>query len=128
MFLLTYQFPSWTLWSIGVRVFLGFFAVVFFGGYWLRQKRLREWVSAYGRIESCSLGRMDEGLQEYCCIYMFTVDGARQAGEVRVSDRPNRLEEIKRALVGQQVTVKYAPHDCTNSIIEETTINGWTVS
>jgi hypothetical protein len=30
--------------------------------------------------------------------------------------------------VGEQVTVRYDPSDCTKSIIEETHINGWKVS
>jgi hypothetical protein len=126
-YLLTYEFPSITLWSFWVRIFVGAFAVILFGGYWMRRKHLREWASASGRIESCSLGRADEGSQLYCCIYMSSVDGARQAGELQLWDKPNRLEEIKTAVVGQQVTVRYDPIDCTKSIIEETRVNGWSL-
>ena len=68
---------------------------------------------------------MDEGTQEYYCTYMFSVDDVRQSGEVMIFDKGNRFEEIQAALLGQQVTVRYDPSDCAESIVEETEISGW---
>jgi hypothetical protein len=56
---------------------------------------------------------------------MFSVDGVRQGGELRFSNKPGRLEEIKAALVGKQITVRYDARDCTKSMVEETSIGGW---
>lgn len=126
--LLGHEFPAVTLWSVAIRVFIGMFAVVMVADYLIRRWRLRVWVSTTGRIETCGeLGMPDEGSQHYGCTYLFSVDGARQAGEVRFFGKPNRLEEMRSALVGQQATIRYDPRDCTKSIIEETLINGWKV-
>jgi Protein of unknown function (DUF3592) len=128
VYLLTHQFPSTTLRSAGMLIFFAAFVMVFVGAYWIRRKRLQEWSPTSGRMESCSLGSREKDFQTYYCTYLFSVDGARQAGQVTITDKPNRLEEIKAALVGEQVTVRYDPSDCTRSIIEETQINGWKVS
>jgi hypothetical protein len=128
VYLLTYRIPSSTLRSAGMLIFFSAFVMVFIGAYWIRRKRLQEWAPTSGRMESCSLGSREKDFQTYYCTYLFSVDGARQAGQVTITDKPNRLEEIKAALVGEQVTVRYDPSDCTKSIIEETRINGWKVS
>jgi|HubBroStandDraft_5_1064220.scaffolds.fasta_scaffold138230_2 hypothetical protein len=128
VYLLTYRLPSSTLRTAGMLIFFAAFAMVFIGAYWIRRKRLQEWAATSGRMESCSLGSREKDFQTYYCTYLFSVDGARQAGQVTITDKPNRLEEIRVALVGEQVTVRYDPSDCTKSIIEETHINGWKVS
>jgi len=128
VYLLSYRVPSSTLRAAGMVLFFAAFAAVFIVGYWMRQKHLREWEATGGRVESCRLGQLEKGTQFYCATYLFSVDGARQAGQVMISGQPGLLEEIKAALVGQQVTVRYDPQDCTQSILEETQINGWNVS
>jgi hypothetical protein len=110
-------------------IFIGVFLVLAIARYLTREQHLRDWSSTLGRIESCNIrGVPEDGFQDYICIYLFTVDDARQAGELCFSARQNRLEEIKGALVGQQVTVRYDPNDCTNSIVEDKRINGWKVN
>lgn len=125
VFVRTRQVPPFMIVCIGISI--AAFTIFAVGSYWMRSKHLREWPSANGRIESCSLGRLDEGTQTYYCLYMFSVDDARQAGELQIWDKPNRLEEVKAALVGKAVTVRYDPNDCTKSIIEETQVDGWSL-
>jgi hypothetical protein len=78
----------------------------------VRRRQLRDWASAPGRIESCSPGVIDDGMQTYQCLYIFSVDDARQGGFFQVFDKPGRLEAIRADLVGESVTVKYNPSDC----------------
>jgi hypothetical protein len=126
--LITYEFPSLARWSVAGWMFIVAFAAVLAGDYLMKQIHLRKWPSTAGRIEyCCKLGEPREGSQEYSCAYMFSVDGVRQGGELRFSNKPGRLEEIKAALVGKQITVRYDAHDCTKSMVEEPVINGWKV-
>ena len=123
---ITYEFPSVPLWSAAVRLLVGACVVVLVGDYVMKRRHLRKWPNTTGRIEYCSLvGEPHEGTQDYSCAYMFTVDGVRQGGEIRFSDKPGRLDAIKATLVGEQVTVRYDAHDCTKSMVEETSIGGW---
>jgi len=94
----------------------------------VRHRRLRDWASATGRIESCMPGAVDEGMQSYQCSYIFWVDDARQGGSFEVFDKRGRLEEIRAGLIGESVTVRYNPSDCTQSIVEGSQIKGWNIS
>ncbi|HEY6337480.1 MAG TPA: DUF3592 domain-containing protein [Candidatus Sulfotelmatobacter sp.] len=125
--LFSYEFLSLPIGGVLLPVFIAAFAVAVIAGYWIRRTRLQTWTSVSGRIESCSLGTWDKRMRQYRCVYLFSVDGVRQAGEVAIWDRTDRLEEIKAAVVGQEVNVRYDPSDCTKSILEETSINGWNV-
>jgi hypothetical protein len=123
---ITYEFPSVPLWSATVRLLVGACAAVLVADYVMKRRRLQKWPSTLGRIEyCCKLGEPHEGSQEYSCAYTFSVDGVRQGGEIRFSNKPGRLEEIKAALVGKQITVRYDARDCTKSMLEQTSIQGW---
>jgi Protein of unknown function (DUF3592) len=113
------------LFRVAYFAFLAMFAVVWIGHYLLRQRAIDDWPSTEGRIESCRAEMVDRGVQTYVCVYLFSVDDARQGGELYVYESENRLDELKAALVGQPVTVRYDPDDCTKSVVEETHINGW---
>jgi Protein of unknown function (DUF3592) len=126
--LITYEFPSLAHWSVAGWLFVIAFAAVLVVDYVMKQVHRRSWPSTAGRIEYCrKLGDPRKGAQEYGCAYMYSVDDVRQGGELKIVDKPNKLDEIKSALVGKQITVRYDAHDCTKSIVEETTINGWRV-
>src|SRR5215469_4898034 len=70
-----------------------------------RQRRLQTWNRADGRIDPCFKGAIDEGTQEYTCVYSYSVEGTRQGGSFTFMDRPGRLEEIRAALVGEIIWV-----------------------
>jgi hypothetical protein len=120
--------PS-ALGSLLYVLFVGVFLAVFVGHYFLRRQHLQDWPSAPGRIESCDTRDvLRDGSQAYVCVYMFSVDDVRQAGELCFYGGQNQLEAIKRDLIGQQVIVRYDPNDCTNSIVEDNRVNGWKVN
>jgi hypothetical protein len=126
--LITYEFPSLARWSTAGVLFVAAFAAVIIGDLLMKQVHLHSWPTTSGRIEYCyKVGDPREGSQLYSAAYMFSVEGVRQGGELRFSNKPNRLDEIKEALVGKQITVRYDTHDCTKSLVEESTINGWKV-
>ncbi len=121
-------FPSARLFHVSVWVFAGAVAVAIFSEYLIKRWHLRRWTSTTGRIEYCTkVGEPAEGSQMYSFAYMYSVDGVRQGGELRFANKPGRLDQIKEALVGKQITVRYDAGDCTKSLVEETVINGWKV-
>jgi Protein of unknown function (DUF3592) len=117
------------LFRLAFFAFVATFTVVWAAHFLIRQRALDDWPITEGRIESCRKeGIPDNGRQAYACAYLFSVDEARQGGELCVHARENCLDEIRESLVGQPVTVRYNRADCTQSVVEETHINGWKVS
>jgi len=95
----------------------------------LAERRSHSWSCTEGTVEivqehDCS----EDGLQTYYCTYIFRVDGVRQGGVFAISERTRLLNELQRALVGQAVTVRYNPNDCTECRIEESSLRDYTVS
>jgi hypothetical protein len=79
------------LFRIALFGFFAMFAAVWIYQFLWRQRAISEWPSTEGKIESCRTETLDDGVQTYVCVYLFSVDDARQAGELYVYGKPGRL-------------------------------------
>jgi hypothetical protein len=128
MYLLVEYIPTETLGPVGPLIAVtALFVIVLVRLYVVRYRRLHNWARTTARVESCQPGMVDEGWQRYTCTYIFWVDDARQAGSFQLWANRGRLEEIRTALVGETVVIRYNPQKCTESIVAESRIKGWDV-
>jgi len=97
----------------------------------LRRKRLHHWLPAEGTLESCNPDSVSKGIQTYCCAYVFRPDDTRQGGTFLISeqasDSDDRLDEIRKQLIGYTVRVRFDPNDYTRSMVENKQIAEWQV-
>jgi|SRR5580692_11752852 hypothetical protein len=121
------RYPPAQRMNIVIWLFMAF-CIIMMGGTWLlRQLRSQKWESASAQILSCSRWFNGGHGQDYTCSYLYEVDGARQGGSFIVWNPSASLEQLNAALVGKTVDVKYNPEDCTESMIDASSINGWRV-
>lgn len=125
---IAYRTPSVTSNRIVFLILAGAIGAAYVGHHVIRHRRLQTWSRAAGRIDSCFQGPIDEGSQEYICTYLYSVDGTRQGGSFKFLDRRGRLEEVRAALVGEVITVRYNPRDWTKSIVEESRVKDWDIA
>ena len=128
LYVVANQIPSQALGYVAILGAAGAIGAAYVGHYIIRHRRLREWSRTHGRIDSCFQGPVDEGSQEYICTYLYSVNGTRQAGSFKFLARQGRFEEIRTALVGEVITVRFNPRNHTKSIVEESRIKDWDVA
>jgi hypothetical protein len=62
---------------------------------------------------------------------VFSPDDTRQGGTFLISepaaDSDDRLDEIRKELIGYTVGVRYDPKDCTRCMVEEKQVLDWAV-
>jgi hypothetical protein len=96
-----------------------------------RNKRLRNWCLSEGTIESCEEDSLYKGIQSYRCGYVFRPDETREGGTFLISesatDSKERLDEIRKELIGCSIRVRYDPNDYTRSIVEDEQVLNWGV-
>jgi uncharacterized protein DUF3592 len=108
-------------------LFVAFWVIMVGGTVLLRRLRSQTWESASAQILSCSRWLNGGHGQDYTCSYVYEVDGARQGGSFIVWNANASLEQLNAALVGKTLDVRYNPEDCTQSMINTNSINGWRV-
>ncbi len=95
----------------------------------LRRKQIRDWCATVGTIQSCDEDSCFKGIQSYRCAYVFCPDGTRQGGTFLISEQraesDDRLDEIRKELVGCTVRVRYDPKDYARSMVEDTQVMNW---
>lgn len=97
----------------------------------LRKKKVRDWLATEGTIQSCDEGSFYRGIQSYRCSYVFRPDATRQGGTFLISEAAaesdDRLDEIRKELIGCTVRVRYDPRDYTRCMVEDTRVMSWRV-
>ena len=95
----------------------------------LRKKKIRDWLATEGTIQSCDEGSFFKGIQSYRCSYVFRPDDTRQGGTFLISEpaaeSDDRLDEIRKDLIGCTVRVRYDPNDYTRSMVEDRQVMSW---
>jgi hypothetical protein len=98
----------------------------------LRRKRLREWCATEGTIQSCDADSSFKQTQTYRCAYVFWAGDTRQGGTFLIgepySDPDDRLDEIRKELMGCSVRVRYDQKDCTRCMVEDKKVMSWDIS
>jgi len=113
--------------NIVIWLFIAFCIIMMGGTSLLRQLRSNTWECTSAQILSCSRDYNGGHTQDYICDYLYEVDGARQGGSFNVWNANAGLDQVTAALVGRTVNVRYNPEDCTQSMIDASSINGWKV-
>src|SRR5579863_4641351 len=121
------RYPPGQRMNIITWLFVAFWVVTVGGTVLLRRLRSQTWESASAQILSCSRWFNGGHGQDYTCSYVYEVDGARQGGSFIVWNANASVEELNAALVGKTLDVRYNPEDCTQSMINTNSINGWRV-
>lgn len=121
------RYPPSQRMGIIIWLFVAFCLVMMGGTSLLRQLRSQTWESASAQIMSCCRTYGGRQGPDYTCSYVYEVDGTRQGGSFIIWKTNASLEQVKAALVGKTVDVKYSPEDCTQSQIDADSINGWRV-
>jgi hypothetical protein len=121
------RYPPAQRMNIVTWLFIAFCIIMMGGTSLLRQLRSNAWECTSAQILSCS--RQHNGVhgQNYICSYLYEVDGARQGGSFIVWNPNASLDQLNAALVGRTVNVRYNSEDCTQSMIDANSIDGWKV-
>ena len=120
------RYPPAQRMSILIYLFIAFWCVMVGGSVLLRHKRQQSWASAPAQILSCSRYYDGDG-QNYTCSYLYEVDGARQGGSFIIWNANANPDQLRAGLVGRTIDIRYNPEDCTQSLIDANSINGWRV-
>lgn len=110
-----------------IYLFIAFWFIMVGGTLLLRKLHRETWQFASAQILSCSMVYNGHQGPDCICSYLYEVDGARQGGSFLIHHPNASLDQLNKGLVGKTVDIRYNPADCTDSMIDANSINGWRV-
>jgi hypothetical protein len=121
------RYPPAQRMNILIWLFIAFCILMIGGTSLLRQLHSKSWERTSAQILSCSRRYDADNRLDYDCSYLYEVEGVRQGGSFIVWNTNADSDQLKAALVGRTVNVRYNPEDCSESMIDANSINGWKV-